>query len=253
MDANSKKLRELEKNVISDIPKTKTVLYIDDEVEHEIHKRAGDILSRQRDIATELYDTLKANPKAEINIHALDLDADDQAIVDKSNILYHFRVMELFDKGIGQFVHFNDPICKYVFYSRFTWFLSEMKEWCYWLWWEDQTYDEPGFFDLCAGEQEKRLKPLHEHWRKYLTEDSWKKHCEEHPPKLQDTLPEMTEEQEEEERKQIEKENAEEEAKDAKILAEKCPSCTEKCKWYFEQVGPKMSENVGKIEVVKNE
>ena len=34
-------------------------------------------------------------------------------------------------------------------------------------------------------------------------------------------------------------ENAEDEAKDDEFLKEKCPSCMEKCKCFFEQLGEK--------------
>lgn len=236
MDAKSKKLHELEKNVISDTPKTKTVLHIDDPIECKIHDRAYGILVRQHDAAVELQEMLTANPNAEINIHALDLTPEEKTIVDKSSILLHYRVMELFDHHIAQFVHLNDPIGKWIFYSRLGWFISEMQEWLYWLWRENQVFETPGYFNMCAGEQEKLYEPIRKNWRKWLTEDSWKTYYENHPPKIEQTLPEMTPEEIEEDRKQVEQDNAEEEAKDAKFLKEKCPSCKEKCKWYHDTV-----------------
>jgi len=236
----SKKLNELEKNIVGDTPKTKTVLYIEDATEREIHKRAGDILQCQHDIAVKLHETLKENPKAEMNIHALDLSADEAAIVDKSNALYHYRVMELFDITIGQHVHLNDPINKWIFYSRFGWFLSEMQEWLFLRWQEEQIYDDPEYFNLCAGEQSKLLEPIYGKWRKWLNEESWNKYYEEHERQnVADSIREPTPQELEEDRKQVEQDNAEEEAKDAKILKEKCPGCTEKCRWYFEQTGEK--------------
>jgi len=51
MNSISRKLRDLEKKVISNKPKTKTILYIDDPIEREIHRKAGEILTKQRDIA----------------------------------------------------------------------------------------------------------------------------------------------------------------------------------------------------------
>jgi hypothetical protein len=183
MNSISKKLRDLEKNVIDDAPRTKTILYIEDPTELEIHKRAGDILAKQREIAAELYDILKANPKAEISAHALDLTPNEKAIVDKSNALYHHRVMELFDIGIAQFIHFNDPINKWIFYSRLNWFLMEMQDWLFLRWQEDQVYDDPEYFNLCAGEQEKLLEPIYSKWRKWLSEESWKNYYEENEKK----------------------------------------------------------------------
>jgi hypothetical protein len=252
MNPISKKLYDLEKNVIDDKPKTKTILYIDDPVEREIHRRAAAILSKQREIATELYNALKANPKAEINVNDLDLSSDEKAIVDKSNALCHYRIMELFDNAVAQFIHLNDPINKWIFYSRFNWFITEMQDWLYWLWRENQVYDTPGYFDMCAGEREKFYEPIRRNWRKWLTEDSWEKYYEDYPPKISQNVPELIPEELEEERKQIERDNAEEEAKEAKFLAERCPSCKEKCKWYYEQIGEKkMSLNAPKNELIK--
>src|SRR4030043_1335702 len=110
MNVLSKKLRELENNIVSDIPKTPTRLYIEDATEREIHKRAIELLQRQHSIAEQFHDILKENPKAEINIHALDFTPDEKAIVDKSNALYHHRVMELFDVTIAQYCHLNDHL-----------------------------------------------------------------------------------------------------------------------------------------------
>ena len=50
MNLISKKLHELENNVVGDIPKTKTVLQIDDSTECEIHTRATELLRRQHDM-----------------------------------------------------------------------------------------------------------------------------------------------------------------------------------------------------------
>jgi hypothetical protein len=242
MRSISRKLRDLEKNVVSDTPKTKTVLYIEDPDEREIHKRAGEILTRQREIAVELQGILKANPKAEVNMRALDLTSDEKAIVDKSNSLYRHRVMELFDNGVAQYVHLNDPVNKWIFYSRLNWFLREMKDWLFLRWQEDQVYDDPEFFNLCAGEQEKRLKPIYSRWREWLSEDSWNEYYVEHEQqRVSDFIREPTAEEVEEDRKRVEQDNAEEEARDARFLKEKCPSCTEKCSWYYEKVKEKVA------------
>ena len=139
MNQLSKKLHQLENNVVGDLPKTKTVLQIDDSVEGEINKRAGELLQRQHDKAQQFYNTLKENPKAEGDIHALDFTPDEKAIVDKSNAFYHHRIMELFDNGIAQFIHLNDPISKWIFYSRFNWFISDMQDWLFLQWQENKS------------------------------------------------------------------------------------------------------------------
>ena len=240
MNPISKKLHELENNVVGDTPKTKTVLHIEDAVEGEIHKRAGEILQHQRDTAERFYNTLKENPNAEVNIEALDFTPDQKVIVDKSNAFYQHRVMELFDNGIAQLIHLNDPASKYIFYSRFNWFLSEMQAWLFLLWQEEQVYADPGFFNLCAGDQAKLLEPIYGKWRNWLSEESWSKYYEAHERQIvADSIRELSPQELEEEEERTERENDEEEAKDAKFLKEQCPGCTEKCKWYFEQAGEK--------------
>ena len=206
----------------------------------EIHKRAVELLQRQRGKAEQFYNILKANPKANVDIHALDFSPDEKAIVDKSNAFYHHRVMELFDNGIAQFIHLNDPFDKWIFYSRFNWFLSEMQDWLFLHWQEEQVYGDPGYFNLCAGEQAKLLEPIYDKWRNWLSEESWNKYYEENlRQRVTDSINEPTAQEIEEEEKLVERENAEEEAKDAIFLKEKCPGCMEKCKWYFERLGEK--------------
>ena len=237
MNPISKKLRELENNVVNTKPKAPSYFHITDDTERELHKRACTILRFQRDKAKELEELLKDNPKAEVDIHALDLSPDDKTIVDASTEIYRNRVLEVFDASIAQYCHLNDPVNKWIFYSRFNWFIREMQDWLFLRWREDQIYDTPDFFDLCAGEQERRLAPVYSKWRKYLTEESWSKFYEEHCRRPVSEIPELTAEEIAEDEQLTAQENAEEEAKDAKFLKEKCPTCTEKCKWYYEQVG----------------
>jgi hypothetical protein len=240
MNPLSKKLRDLENNVVGDTPKTKTILQIEDSVEREIHKIAAELLQRRHDVAQQFYNTLKENPNAPVDISALDFTPDEKVIVDKSSAFYHQRVMELFENGIAQFIHLNDPMCKWLFYSRLSWFLSEMQEWLFLLWQERQYYDNPEYSNLCPGEQAKLLEPIDSRWRSWLSEESWTKYYEEHQSqRVADSIKEPTQQEEEEEEKLVERETAEEEAKETKFLKMKCPSCTEKCKWYFEQLGDK--------------
>jgi hypothetical protein len=232
----SKKLRELENNVIDTKPKTPSYFHITDSSELELHKRAYAILSGQHDKAQELHNNLIKDPKAKVDVGALDLSPDDKAIVDASTKIFRSRVLEVFDVAIAQYCHLNDPVNKWIFYSRFNWFIREMRDWLFLRWREDQIYDAPDFFDLCAGEQERRLAPVYSKWRKYLTEESWSKFYEEHCRRPASEIPELTAEEIAEDEKLTAQENAEEEAKDAKFLAEKCPGCKEKCKWYHEQI-----------------
>jgi hypothetical protein len=229
MNNLSKKLRDLERNVITETPRGCTRLIIDNVAEVELHRRASESLQSQKAKAEELHKILKENPNAEVDINSLNLSSENQLIVNKSTSLYSHRVMELFDRAIGQEIHLNDPINKWIFYSRFNWFLSEMSEWLFLRWREDQIYSEPGFFNLCKGEQDKRLTPIHAEWRKdWLSPESWSCFYEEHKPQLADSTPE----QEAEDAILCEQEEKEDMERDAKFLREKCPTCIHKCIWY---------------------
>jgi hypothetical protein len=129
---------------------------------------------------------------------------------------------------------------KWIFYSRFNWFISEMQDWLFLHWQEEQVYSDPEYFNLCAGEQAKLLEPISSSWRKWLNEESWNNYYEAHErQRVADSIREPSPKEIEEEEEQIKSENAEEEAKDTKFLKEKCPGCTKKCKWYFEKIGDK--------------
>ena len=225
----SKKLRNLEKNVVPDTPRGETRIIIDDNAEMELHQRASEIQQVQKAKAEDLHKILTEKPNAEVDMDSLNLSSKNQLIVNKSRSLYRYRVMELFDNAIGQEIHLNDPINKWIFYNRFNWFLSEMSEWLFLRWREDQVYSEPGFFNLCMGEQDKRLAPVYAKWRKdWLSPESYNRFYEEHKPHLADPTPE----EEEEDAKLCEQEEREGRALDAKFLREKCPTCTQKCTWF---------------------
>ena len=110
-------------------------------------------------------------------------------------------------------------------------------------WREDQVYSEPGFFNLCKGEQDKRLEPIYSKWRKdWLSNESWNHFYEEHKPKLADLTPE----QEDEDTILCEQEEKEDNEQEAKFLREKCPICKQKCTWYrqIQSKPPTLEETV---------
>ena len=233
MNLLSKKLRELEAKVAPlhiEKGSTKLASQCMSDAEYEIHNAASLILQRLKAKAERASETLKQNTSANVDVSELQLSLEQQTIVDTSNRLFAEHVMELFDNGIAQYIHLNDPINKFIFYSRLNWFLTEMGEWLFLRWQEDQIYADPNFFDICHGEQEKRLQPVYSKWRRWLSEESWLKYSEENC-KMKD-LPELTAEQIEEDARMVASENAAEEANEAKFLKEKCPSCPEKCKWF---------------------
>lgn len=158
------------------------------------------------------------------------LNPEEQTLVFKSSSLITQRVMHLFDLAIGSYIHLNDPMCKWLFYARLNWFLSEMQDWLFLLWREYQTTSAPDFFNLCAGEQERRLKPVYDGWRDWLSEESWQKYYAQHEPKFrryEDLSPEEKAELEREAEKE-EQEEAEWIEQDKRFLRDKCPSCSTK-------------------------
>ena len=103
-----------------------------------------------------------------------------------------------------------------------------MSQWLFLRWREDQVINEPGFSNLCWGEQEKRLAPLYAEWRKdILSPESWDRFSEEHKPKLTEPT--------DEEVMQCEHEEKESQEIEETILREKCPTCRSKCAWYKQE------------------
>jgi hypothetical protein len=237
----SRKLHQLEKNVVSSTPNFEdTRLTINNVAEQRLHDQAKVIM--------ESYSYRLENAQNELNSGS-DVDTDDlvklspeeQTIVSKSSSLIIQRIMYLFDVAVGSFIHLNDPICKWIFYSRLNWFLSEMQEWLFLFWKENEISNAPDFYSICVGEQERRLKPVYDKWREWLSEESWNKYYAKSKPALR-KYEDFTPEEKAQYDRELENE-AHEEAEwmeqDKRFLHEKCPSCTEKCKWYFEQIGEK--------------
>jgi hypothetical protein len=125
---------------------------------------------------------------------------------------------------------------------RFFWFINEVSGQIDQQKAESDVYGSPGFFDLCVGEQDRRLAPVYAKWRRDLfTLESFSRFVDAHKRPISEITAALNAGKSAE---QIAKEDAEEEAKeekqdqedrdrDAKFLAEKCPTCTQKCDWYF--------------------
>jgi len=241
MKTLTRKVSELEKNVLSDIPKPEdTYLGTNNNDELELFRRANRIQEEQKRQATELQEKTKANPTVDYTAEMkaiLELSEENQTIVDQSNLIYVQRVMHLFDNAIAQHIHLNKPGIKYMFYDRFNWFLSDMTEWLSLLNQEFSTYDEPGFFDLCQGEQDKKLKPVMDSWRgDWFSDESFDRWLNAHPlPSSKLKSPKEEVREEEEEAKLTKKELRETEENNTRYLREKCPTCKEQCEWYKKQ------------------
>jgi hypothetical protein len=229
MNGLSKKLRKLEANVVSEEiepDSTRFDFRCMPEAEREIHSKAYDLLVKQKKIAEELYEKMKVNRGTDIS--AINFTEEEKIIVDKSNKLLLQRSMQLMDATLFQNIHFNDPICKYVFYARFAWFLSEMQEWLGLLWLEGQIIDDK---TLCRGKMEEQFRQVEAKWRKWLSPESWDKFSKEHSKV--DLASKFSEEEQKQQEKEDQEEILREEQEEAKTLRVKCPACTSKCEWYL--------------------
>ena len=121
----------------------------------------------------------------------------------------------MFDNGIAQFIHLNDPMSKWIFYSRFSWFISEMQDWLF----------------LCFGKRDKSMMILNtstcvlvnkpNFWSRSITggasglvKKAGTEYYESHEKqRVADSIREPSPHELEEEEERIERENAEEEAK----------------------------------------
>ena len=233
----NRKLKELEKNVISEIPNVEeSFLLIKNDIEQQLHDRADTILKRQLSRLDAAQKVLETGSEVNVNNFA-DISPDEDTIVSKSRSLIRQRVMQLFDVAVGSYIHLNDPALKWLFYIRLNWFLNEMSDWLFLLWTENQTMSGPDFFTLCSGEQEALLKPVYDKWRDWLSKESWNKYYAEHKPLLR-SYEDLTPEEKaylERDTENEEKEEAEWNEREKRFLRDKCPDCTKKCRGYHEK------------------
>jgi len=235
MSVLTRKISALEKNVLSDEPNPKdTYLGTNNKDENELFRLSIRIKEEQKRQAIELEKKMKTNPTTDYTAEIkaiVNLSEKDQAIVTLSNNIYRQRVMHLFENAIAQYAHFNDPGAKNLFYMRFYWFLLEIQDYLWHYNKERSILDEPGFFDLCPGEREKKLKPVYDTWRgKWFSDKSfnrWRKICTDTSPK-----PKYSKEKE----KELMDMDCKYKEQDAVHLKEKCPTCKNQCEWYIKQL-----------------
>ena len=69
----------------------------------------------------------------------------------------------------------------WVFYTRFYWLIEETRKFKEQYDAEEAVFNTPGYWELCEGEQERRLAPVYADWNHDLfTPESFKRYCERH-------------------------------------------------------------------------
>ena len=240
MNILSRKLHFLEKNVLPELPEEGTTRITWDngdaelnEAENELHRCANQILQYHADelqAAKERGDTTY-NP----------LSTDDQALVDAANRRFMARILDIFQVFTDAFVTYKDPMANWIFYTRFYWLIEETRKFKEQYDAEEAVFNTPGYWDLCEGEQERRLAPVYAAWNHDLfTPKSFERYCEQHhvfktTDDIQQFIANRTPEQarqDELEEQQEENEEKEAKARNARYLKEKCPTCSEPCDWF---------------------
>ena len=150
----------------------------------ELLKLARSIVNSQDQQLKNLKAKQSANPTVdyteEEKAFLASYDATE-AIVSQATRIMFLRASHIFDSAIASQYHLNDPLGKMLFYSRFFWFLDEIRDMIYHRVLEFKIMGEPGFFDLSEGEQGKKLNACYDTWRVWFTKDSFNQHIKSHP------------------------------------------------------------------------
>jgi hypothetical protein len=244
MNIVSKRLHALERNVLPELPEKGTTRItwengdIElDRAENELHRRATQILEAH---AQEMQQALSRG-----ETDAIPLSQADQTIVDAANRRFMARILEIFQVFTDAFVTYNDPMANWVFYTRFYWLIEETCKFKEQYDAEEAVFNTPGYWELCEGEQQRRLAPVYAAWNHDLfTPQSFQRYCEQHHVfKTTEEIQQLTANRTPEQERQVELEELQEEKEEkaaternARYLKEKCPTCAEKCAWFKENV-----------------
>ncbi len=236
-----RKLHELEKNVLPELPEkgTTKITWENgdvelDRAELELHRRATQISEAHAEKMKE------ALSRGETDV--IRLSSADQSIVDAANRRFMARILEIFQTFTDAFVTYKDPMANWVFYTRFYWLIEETRKFKEQFDAEEAVFNTPGYWELCEGEQDRRLAPVYANWNHDLfTPESFQRYCEQHhvfktTQDIQQLTTNRTPEQarqEELEEQQEEKEEKADAERNARYLKEKCPTCVEKCDWFM--------------------
>jgi hypothetical protein len=71
------------------------------------------------------------------------------------------RILEIFQTFTDAFVTYKDPMANWVFYTRFYWLIEETRKFKEQFDAEEEVFNTPGYWELCEGEQERRLAPVY--------------------------------------------------------------------------------------------
>jgi hypothetical protein len=157
MNIVSKKLHELEKNVLPELPEkgTTKITWENgdtelDRAENELHRRATQILEAH---AEEIQEALERGETT-----YTPLSPSDQAIVDAAELRLMFRILDVFQVFTDAFVTLKDPLANWVFYTRFYWLIEETRKFKEQYDAEEEVFNTPGYWELCEGEQQRRFR-----------------------------------------------------------------------------------------------
>ncbi|MCL2643463.1 MAG: hypothetical protein FWD52_08165 [Candidatus Bathyarchaeota archaeon] len=181
MKALTRKLCEMEKNVLNSCPDPEeTFLGFTNVNEQELFQTACKIIKTHTLQTSQLEAKQKANPHINYAFEReqLVLSGEAQTLVDQALRIIFLRSTNIFDTYLAPFFHLEDSVCKMLFYSRFFWFLSEMKDMLRYNYLVRTIVCEPGFFDLNPEEQEEKLKPVHATCREWFTDESHTKYLQ---------------------------------------------------------------------------
>jgi hypothetical protein len=181
----TRKISVLEKNVLSDIPDSEeTYIGTTNKQEIELFKIASKIVEKQIQQITLFEEKQRLNPNidytAEID-DVLELSEESEAIVSQAEHIGFQRAIHIFDRVIASRYHLGDSQDEFIFYLRFSWFLNEMQDMFRHSSMENKIMGESGFFDLCKGEQDEKLKVCYDSWREWFSKESFEQWLETHP------------------------------------------------------------------------
>lgn len=241
MNLVSRKLHALEKNVLPEVPQegTTKITWENgdvelDRAESELHRRATQILEAHRE------EMQQAAERGE-NTYT-PLSPSDQVIVDAAHHRFMARILDIFRVFTDAFVTYKDPMANWVFYTRFYWLIEETRKFKEQHDAEEEVFNQPGYWELCEGEQQRRLAPVYAAWNHDLfSPQSFDRYCEQHhvfktTEEIQQLIANRTPEQakqDELEEQQEEKDEKVAAERNTRYLKEKCPTCQEKCDWFL--------------------
>ena len=241
MNLVSKKLHALEKNVLPEHPKegTTKITWENgdpelDRAENGLHRRANQILE------AHMQEMQQAIERGETTYTPL--LPSEQEIVDAANRRFMDRIFQIFQVFTDAFVTLKDPMANWVFYTRLYWLIEETRKFKEQFDAEEEVLNQPGYWELCEGEQQRRISPVYAAWNHDLfTPQSFQRYCEQrHIFKTTEEIQQLTANrtpeqarQEELEEQQEEKETQAAAERNTRYLKEKCPTCQEKCDWFL--------------------